>query len=184
VQNETKENLLVQHSTVNALEDSRNTVIRADSVIDPDGNVRHMRLQFLQASQTRGEEPYCTFLPMSELFFKFDSLEGLQELMDRLLDLRPEITGMNGNGRHHSHLIELTGQGIIICLDSALHDTNQNNQPGKLTLRMINKLEPSVNLTVGAYSEVVEEVCETLGQINAQIEAESENVQRSTDLPT
>ena len=77
--NETKVPLVVRHASVQALEDGRNTVIRAETVIDADGRVRHIELQFLQASQTRWEEPHRTHRPMAEIRLEFLSLEALKE---------------------------------------------------------------------------------------------------------
>jgi|ETNmetMinimDraft_26_1059896.scaffolds.fasta_scaffold150991_1 hypothetical protein len=51
--NATDTNWIVLHSTVRALYDPRNTVIRADSAINPDGTTQDIKLQFLQASHER-----------------------------------------------------------------------------------------------------------------------------------
>lgn len=178
--NETKVPLVVRHASVQALEDGRNTVIRAETVIGADGRVRHVELQFLQASQTRGEEPHRTHRPMAEIRLEFLSLEALKEQTARLLGLRPASTGSNGNGRADGHIIELRGQGVLVYLDS--RGQEGNDEPARWTLRMINKHDPAVNLAVGAYGEVVEEVCEALARVITAVEAECEKVRHTADL--
>ena len=90
-------------------------------MINPDGITHDIKLQFLQASHERktgSDDPFASTLPMSELFMKYRSLDDLNGLINKLCELRLEMIEVREKGRHHSKLMDLSGQGIIIYLEA------------------------------------------------------------------